>query len=389
MVERLFGQVRSGSEQMNKRIAVYVDTPLHVLNALNFVWHDIDGIKGECDLYIFKQFSGFEMMIPRIADTGLFKNVYECHVPDKTKESKCWHYIKRAAEILRPSKSLREWTNGITLENRYDTLLIPGPFRFTIALNDVNRNAEVRLLEDGSVNYYGNLLDAYGPKSKWFFKTIFNRGHNNIQPQRMYVNNLAMCESTLACEKLQLPRIDCCDVDFCNFLTDVFGPVPNGYEAKFIFMSIPVNEIKSVSGVDPEAVNDRLLEELTRYRDRVIVRPHPREIVREYMGLNVETDSYSWELFCSLGLDESNVLIGVYSTGMFMPKLMFDKEPTLIFTYKLYKYSFTEERFNEMESLIRNLKDSYSDKNRVYNVESFEEYQMVLKTVARDKHITI
>ena len=95
-----------------------------------------------------------------------------------------------------------------------------------------------------------------------------------------------------------------------------------------IFLGQPMDEIggkESVLGV---------IEAIASSGMSWIYRPHPRErlVGHEFPA---ENDTGSWEARCMLEIDETTTLVSVCSTAMGMPKMLFDKEPRLIFVHRL------------------------------------------------------
>ena len=364
--------------------ACFADTPLHVLNCLNMAWHDVEGMKTHCDFYIHKQFSGYDKLIDQIEASGIFRGVYVCDMPDDRRESRIWHAIIRMLELFFPKFFLKKWTGRTFRKNTYDVLLMPAPLRFSIALVDLNRKARIWFFEDGSVNYFGDVLDSYGPKAKHLIKILFHKGHEMIVPERMYVNNVQMCHSTTRCALMSLPKIDVRDVGFMKLLDDVFGRGDAYSDKRAIYLSLPLKDIRTQEGVEPKDVFRSTLLPLVPFKDAVVVRPHPREPQQYYEGLMNDSNSTLWELLCARTINEDHILIGYFSTAQLMPKLLFDKEPVLVFTYKLYKPVMPKNNLQELDALISNLREGYRRPERIYNVESIEEYTVVINRLMRN-----
>ena len=361
------------------KYAIFADSPLHVLNCINLVWHNVEQMQGNCDLYIHKQFSGYDQMIPALRRTGLFSNIYECRMPVKSQETKLWHSIIRISELFLPGHFLRKWAGRPFQKNEYDILLMPAPLRFTVALADINKAAAVWFYEDGSANYFGNITDAYGPKSKYIIKKLFNKGHATIKPERMYLNNVSFSGTTTDCKVLGLPPVDVDDAAFMGALNDIFGE-SSSYSGKEVFyLSIPLPDISAGSDMNVEEMFTATLQPLVKHKARTIVRPHPREPERAYSGLDTDKDRTLWELTCARVIRNDHILIGSYSTGQLMPKILFNKEPFLIFLYKIYHPVLSKERIEAMDALIARIRSSYSDPSKVYNVGSIDEYRRIIE----------
>ena len=379
------------------RYACFVATPVQVLNVVNMAFNDIEGMRGNCDLYILKQFSGFENMLPALRASGLFRNVYECVQIPLKKRSKPVSLAIGAAKAFFPGSFLKRWVKRDGFEkNEYDVLLMSGPTYLMVLLAEINRKARIWFYDEGVGSYMGNIMDHYvrqGEKRKRFLKAVFHTGIYLIQPERQYLNNTAFCRTTLACPRLPLPALDFKNAAFAALLREIFGAVDGLQGKDIVFLSQPVAELhthlQGAADVDPEEVFRDLLTPLLPWQTRTIVRPHPREKEREYCGLDIDRSSTLWELICASSITDDHVLISLYSSALVSPKIMYDREPVVIFTYKLLQPPGNA-RTAVMEDLIERLRSSYRDPSRVYNVESLEQYEAVLAEAAgkrgREQH---
>ena len=371
----------------DRKIAIFADTPLHVMNSLNLVWHNVENTKGNCDFFIHKQFSGYNNLITSLENSNLFKNVYACNIPIKREEKKTEHAYLRTLELFFPNRFLKKWTGGLDLRNKYDVLLMPAPLRFTVALYDLNRKADVWFYEDGTANYYGNILEMYGPKSKHLLKVLFNKGHETINPSRMYVNNVELCYRPVKWEIMPLPSIANNNDEFIKLLRKWFsGQNGEPRRKQITYLSAPI-EIKK-----EETILKSVLTPLLSFHNQVEVRPHPREEKREYYGLSVAHNDVLWELMCATNVDETSVLISDYSTAQFMPKLLFNKEPYLVFTYRMYKSIREGNILRKIDKMVNKFVQSYNHPEKIFVVSSCEEYIKALMKIVemleiRDKRI--
>ena len=368
-----------------KRFACFADTPLHVLNCLNFIWHDVEGSRNHCDLYIHKQFLGYDNMIGNLRKSGIFSHIYECTLPIKRDEGKLAHSVFRIVELFFPRYFFHKWSGRKANKNEYDVLLMPAPLRFSIALAALNKKAEVWFYEDGSVNYFGDILSAYGPKYKHLIKVLFNKGHETVVPKRMYLNNVELSNSKTDCPKIQLPSVAESDIRFRELLVDTFGESRVYEDRKYIYLSIPQYDISAGDGVNVPDMFEKTLQPLVSCADRTIIRPHPREPERDYCGLEADRSRTLWELICAKIINDHHVLIGAYSTAQMMPKIMYDKEPVLIFNYKVYQPTIPEERQEEMDALVERLRSHYRNPERIVNVRDIDEYLSVIARITSGK----
>ena len=364
------------------KYAFFANTPLHVLNCLNMVWHDVEETRGNSILFVFKQFSGFDHMIGKIQDTGLFQHVYECKMPNKKDEGKLEHYIHRLGELLLPKRHLEAWTDCRPIKDTFDIIVMPAPLRFPTILYDVNRTAEVWFIEDGTVNYYGNILDHFGSKRKYLIRAFFNKGQDVIRPTRVYVNNAEYAHGVYEAEIKQLPRYVGCEKGYISFLRDVFGSTDRYLNKKIVYLSFPVEELDNRRKHLLKGIHRKTIESLSAYSEVTIVKRHPREREVDFYGLDMEEQNTLWEMLCLDSINDESILISYCSTAQFTPKYLFDKEPYLVFTYQLYHDLMDNEGRRQSNTLlVESLKKEYRNPEKIIVTETLEEYVNILNAL--------
>ncbi len=90
-----------------------------------------------------------------------------------------------------------------------------------------------------------------------------------------------------------------------------------------------------------ESHDQKLYECLNDLADNVVVRMHPRQ-KDGFKNFKYELDATNnmWELMCSQEITDDNVLIGECSTAQFTPFIIANKQPWLIFLFKIYNKDF-------------------------------------------------
>ena len=73
------------------------------------------------------------------------------------------------------------------------------------------------------------------------------------------------------------------------------------------------------------------------------------------------------------------MLIGNSSTAQITPKLVFDLEPMIIFTFKLYHNMYSKKVTLRLIDLLNNITNCYSDKTKVIIVDSLEELENIIR----------
>lgn len=116
---------------------------------------------------------------------------------------------------------------------------------------------------------------------------------------------------------------------------------------------------------------------INHVKEKVLVRPHPRQDASIYRGLKTDTRGISWELSCIDQINENTILIGRYSTAQFTPKILCGKEPIVVFTNLIYPPE-DDARSKNIEDVIHRLIRIYSDKSKIYCPGTIEEFEELL-----------
>ena len=122
---------------------------------------------------------------------------------------------------------------------------------------------------------------------------------------------------------------------------------------------------------------------LLEFDDNTIVRPHPRKIDIKYSFSSVDRNLDCWEFLCAETITEDHVLIGQYSTAQFAPKILFGKEPWLVFTWNLTEHDSVDS--DTVYNHINRIKELYNDKNKVILIENKEQLKATISSILESK----
>lgn len=340
-------------------------TPYQVLNAMNFVLSDVEGAKGNADIYIYHDFSASEKLSEALKNSGIFNNVYDVEVYDKRR--KIWYSkFAKIKRLLMPYSTIKHFLKAdIDVRKQgYKTLIIAGNNLFSINMYNAIKGLQVYFIDDGNGTYIGDMRERDITLIYKIFNIIFNRGPMSYDVKKLYVNNKDACRSTICKNMIQLPRLSA-DSEVLERAKKVFGYIPNTTfkDNKYIYLTQPLYET---------AIGDRAPEIektfLSAIKDNVLVRIHPRQNAEDYAEYKCDEAKNLWEIECLSQINDNHVLIGGFSTAQFVPKLLFDCEPKLIFTYKLYGCVMPS-----VDEMIKIIKDVYRNPERIYVPETIEE----------------
>ncbi len=339
-------------------------TPFHLLNVLSYVYtYEIE----DADLYAICMFKPYEDMMDSIKALGLFTNVYVADVDCLQRNEKLWTLIG----MTNPQGLVKHLFGESNVKNKkYTDIYFSYPTRFIDVFVSMYKDAHVYAYDDGLGSYIGDVFkESLGSKYE-FVRTVFGVKHR--YPECIYLNNSEFSIASRDCPAKPLKARELTSEERQNINsvyefseTDVYR------KYRFIYLNRPHSDAKNVD--DYKNDERKILDELSS--SQTIIRLHPRETnLSFYDGFSFD-ENKGWELLCMNCLSDSNVLISGYSTAQFTPKMFYDKEPYVIFIYKLIADLVVNP---EMERMIDRLKESYRVSNKVMVPDNHDEFRMMI-----------
>jgi len=351
--------------------AFVCDTPLQVLNAVSLVATDVEGCSGHSDLFLYHQFKNSEQISAAVKESGVFRNVY-----DFSPFSKRTGFRSKAttfARILNPGSTLSKQYRGkgkTYARNDYGTLMLSfyTPFSDIVHLAlDTPRTVQ---FEDGTASYVTeNLERRYRSGIFEAYNRYIASDKLSYHPEKLYLSNPMLCTF----DSLPLKKASGIgeNKEVRALAKKIFGYRQSAYQGKcVIYLTQPFGTAEG--GELVTAREQACLNMLKTVNP--ILRVHPRQLPEAFDGFSIDTVGNMWELECAEHIDDSKVLIGAFSTAQLAPKMLFDREPTLVFLYKLYG-----SRFDHADELIEKVKTCYRNPDKIMIPQTSEELASILK----------
>lgn len=358
-----------------EKFAFAVDTPLQMLNSVNFVLNNTKGSKNNSDIYIYHQFRGSDKLSKQLKESGVFNNVYDVDVYKKYPSP-----INKVATIYRlfaPKQAIKSATRGKVHLNKklYSYVCTSFPTSFTTGMHMAYPRAEVLLIEDGVGSYFGNIVDDYSTGIFKFIDKFFFDNNMSIQPKETYLSNPQLSKNNIDSKICKLEKISDENVDR---IERIFNYKENSLytENRVVYLTQPLDE-KEGFVKDNEAKIERIIENV--FGLSAVARIHPRHTNVKFEKMSIDNYANLWELECVKQITDENILIGAFSTAQFMPKILKNAEPTIIFTYKLLFKNLNDEFWQETGNFIESFKSLYSDQSKILVPETVEEFEAILK----------
>lgn len=360
-----------------RRTAFIIWTPLHLFNAVRYILSR--GLIGKCDAFYVCQSAGMESYFNGALNEGIFKNTYFTTFEKLKKNQHIWEIT---SGLLCPSLYVRHIFGREATDNYYDQLFMSVPTRLNDAIIRSNCCGEVIGYDDGTGSYAGNIYQISLGKKYEATKNIISRKRYSIHKE--FLNNTEYTYSRKdGIKQYRLVSRELDDEERRQ-LRRVFAFGNYEQISTYIYLNQPIGELV----MDDSYFNKEkeVLETLhKKLGDEISVRMHPRESDKaSYKKFTLMDNTSMWEMICTEKIDNNNTLISFFSTAQFTPKMLYNKEPNLVFLYKLFD-NCDSGVVRRIEALIEELRETYIEKERILIPETVDDLDEIIETLKKKK----
>lgn len=395
-------------------------TDYQLLNSINIKVHLLKGCKA--DIIIFNNKKGNIELADRLQSTGIFENVYVY--------SEFFTGLHKYLRGLTENKNEIGFLTAVkgTVKNIYLKLLGLVKDKEFIIQQKIHNN---KVLDFDQYNQF------FGIETKAFvgecFEAIlkYNKCLNNsideglasylsyalkrthkVDKVYLYEPDMAVYKDKIACNIVQIPKIDKDDKDFINAINFIFDfkdankidlkdkiiffdqntdPMPKylrnaGAIKKFIFANPYKKHLKEQIVYETKMELFKKLVRIFTPQD-VFVKLHPRsnvDYIEDYRnaGAKFFPNIFApWEVFGANYEIKNNIWVTIYSSALcaYSFTIKNNSENKYIFLYKILNKNRSMNRFEEIDSFFSNFQTLY--KQNVILPESVEEYETALKLI--------
>lgn len=373
---------------MNGRVCAIVDTKYQLLNCLNIVFHMSKNKNIDFDLYMSRSSFFTEEMVNRLEDTGLFRNIYLYKdINDSVTMGhpflNNWVRFKR---VFAPRRFIIDMCYDKTClkKGEYKYLLCAFNTHIAMAFSMAYSDIKILLFEEGTASYTNNILPVTRNRDILF--NLMNKRNPWKEIGVIFVNNEKYYLKGIAKKTVQLPSLKNAPTELLQMLQNVFcykgSKLYN--EEKFVYLLQPFSAREQD---ERHNVQKSIIKILEREIPSCILRRHPKQEVDYETSLQYDNDNDMWELICGQRIHDSHVIIGAFSTAQITPKLIFDEEPWLIFTYRIYKDWLGKEHMEGIEKMAMKLISNYRIPEKIMNVDSLEDFEKALIIMKNKRNV--
>jgi hypothetical protein len=373
-----------GKALKNGKVCMICDTPYQLLNCINIILNYKEYHISQIDLFVGRQFKNCDTFIERLKKEQLADHVYGYKCEKYTGLAQ--RYMYKIYETFHLSECIEAWINEDFRmeENKYGILFVSVYAVFQEAMRIACPNASVIFFDDG----IGSYLDRVFPSRfslRMIFCRLFRQPFPDLLPEYIYVNNPVLYKSRYVKNVKSLVKIDCLEKRHKELICRVFDYKSDDLYSKRIICLLQPNDRKYLSDEENDKKVMSLLEE---WKEDCLVRFHPRMMNVEdpYLDFTSDRTGSLWELVCADQIMDRHILISRCSTSQFIPKMLFDKEPWLIFTCRLYEYVNKRDRRLRAkdEEMINRARDIYRNKEKIIVINSWREISSILQNILED-----
>ena len=354
------------SEEKTRGTAIVCDTPLQVMNCLQWMEEDQKHngkYRASYDLYVYMQFRNADKIAKKLRETGRFGAVIE--VPPLSYRKK-GQFLSTFLRLCMPKRVLRRLIGASSYVGTHERLVLCFFTPFTDLVRKVEGRIPVVLVEDGVGSYLIEDLEHHYRSAKYRLinRYVFSNALE-YSPEESWLHRPEWGFGVIP--KKKLPNYQEAS-HLLPLLRHVFSFVPHSayFEHSHVYLTQPLSE-KMTEG------KERAWKEHIAKRKDCLVRLHPREERENYsLFSHIDNGENLWELDIAEGITDQSVLLAAFSTAQIMPYLLYGLEPRLIFAFP-----YLGGDWGDAERLIANLKKSVKCPERIVCVSSAEELDRV------------
>lgn len=361
-------------------LCIICATQLQLFNMIVYVDNYVDRKKYErIDLYTF-----YDNGIPRITEDtiyrlqkiGIFTKTYSFDLTDKIIPGISGKLVGKYRNITSYIYYNRFVRKRIKLPDvRYDVICCGMEYRIVKLMQMLNPDAKLHIVEEGRAVYTDEVIIKNSFWDRISFH-ILRLKEPKIVPDAVFAYDVGSLQHTYAYDrkKLIFNSGEIGRPEILKQLKNIFGyKLEEEYQSRrLVYLScVEVREQWRIR-------NKEIADCLYKYDNEIVVRKHPLQMETEPIE-KFSVDSVNmWELLVGDVINDNHILIANFSSAQLTPKMMFDKEPYLIFLHRLYDYG---EEMELVEAVIKELTNKYLKKEKIFIIERMEQIYGVIDNI--------
>lgn len=329
------------------------------------------------DLYLFGMFNGYEEIARRLATYKIFQNIVS--VDCRRYRS---HSLTRG--FLQVLNSKKEVGSFLQPDISYDVFYSSSRAHVKLLMRREleRRNPEMCFVtfEDGLGTYSAQSHELNSSRLRRLMDAVL--GWDSFKPSKtiMLVTHPELFELPKRLNMVPIKRMP--SVVGTESNRRMFLDVFDAHEEDIIKERVILFDVTRGIYYNDLDVDTNMLDECYQMVvdkfscNNVICKPHPRSIVKTKVAVKeyVKTGIPVEILYAGMPDLEERILIGTFSTALFTPKMMFDKEPTIVCLHKMVWPSN-----KKIPPVFEKLSRMYKHQDRLFAPENLSELNTFLR----------
>lgn len=370
-----------------KKYLFVCSTQFTIFNCVNVVLNDLEKYKGETDLVLFHQTKSTIKLSENLKESKIFNTVYNFPFINNL------NFISLIMLFIFPRLILGKLclNEGPTRfkKSQYNIIFSQNLLYATL-FKIFNKKASTYLIEEGLSSYTSRTLDV--SRRSAFYRLVNKTFLNYFIPAD--IKGQLLYKPELYCgEKANETYIPIAVPKHSTIFNRIFEYKYNDLYSsnKFVYLGAPYWGLrKLIASSDIAGKVDKNLEIMCKSLvDRsmmtlkgasFIYRVHPiEEIDNKFYDRFCMLDECKnmWEIECQNSLTDDHILMSFFSTASFTPKLLYGKEPYLVFLNYMTGYEFLN-----ADNFIRGLKLLYRNPEKIMQPKSEDELFEIIKSLS-------
>ena len=368
----------------NKKYLFICSTRYTIFNSINVVLNDPEKYSGNTDIILFHQTDGTKKLSENLKKSGIFSTIYNFPFINNLNTIFLIILFIFPRFILHRLLLNKE---SIHLKGDHYNMIFSQSLLYATLINRINKNSIIYLIEEGLSSYTSRTLDV--TRRSFFYRLLKKTSLHHffladIKGQLLYKPDL-FCG-----EKANLTYLPITAPKFSATLNQIFEYKANDLyiSNRFVYLGTPYFGLRKLIS-DPSIVDNGLegrcksiIDDAMRAlkRSSFIYRVHPIEKIENSFYENFcESDECQnmWEIECQNSITDDHILMSFFSTASFTPKLLYGKEPYLIFLDSLTGFDFLNS-----DNLIRGLKSLYRNPEKILQPKSVDELFEIIENLS-------
>lgn len=345
-----------------KRKACFIcGTPFHVITSIILRYQ----LNIKSDIIIYDAFENAELLKKNLLNEGIFENA---RIISREKDyglpqSRVANYIYALKGYLTIKRTISNRLPEVT--NYTDVFFANDQVTDTIDrlnycyIKKYYPDIMIHFMADGLGSYHDSYYNL--TRLDYIFRKYVVRGKTHILDSNIYLYRSELYYRINPNGVRKIKQIQTPDCNVIEILKKVFSYIKEDVSDYDTIVFDTVREEEFIKGGNGEY--NRIVDKIVGKR-KAIVKSHPREKKRYFKFDYFKTEGFPFEVLCLYNNFDKYTFINNYSNAVFTPKLLFDQEPQIIFTYKCLLEKMIDKN-KDKDLLVSCFKDMYCDKDKI------------------------